>query len=177
MRARIEDPADRHPYRSRERGGLGAGWRSRRLALYLLLVLVAVSLVLVVVGAGAGGDATPPSHASPPPQAHEDAAGVSDELAPGRHLYALPLPALRGLPPDVNPGTLIELWVSWEPPLTDEPAVQRLLEGVRVHRLAPAVDPNAPDVALLDVAAEDVPDLIYGDRYGNLNATLAPPSS
>jgi hypothetical protein len=181
MTARIEDPAGRHPYRFGGRGGPGTGWRPRRLITLALVCLAAASLLCALLRPSGGADLESAPEAEPEPRRSsppgDELLEAQDEVAPGRYLYALPLPALRGVPLDVQPGTVIELWVAWEPPLTDEPTVQKLLEGIRIHRIAAAVDPNAPDVALLDVAEKDVPDLIYGDRYGTLNATLAPSST
>lgn len=87
--------------------------------------------------------------------------------------YAISVSELSGLSVDVVPGTALDLWVTWDPPVTERPQVQRLLRGVMLQRLIPPVTPDGPSVALLSVRERSVARLIYGDRYGSLTATTS----
>jgi hypothetical protein len=98
-------------------------------------------------------------------------AGGASDVA-GRRGYALAVPELKGLPGGAAPGTRLELWVAWDPPVTKEPRVQRLLKDVILDEIIPPVVPEAPATAILSVPAKSVPDLLYGDRYGALSATM-----
>ena len=90
-----------------------------------------------------------------------------------RRTYALGLHELAGIPNDTPPGTRIELWVTWEPPLTRDVRVQLLVKDVIVERLVPPVVPEGPTSALLSVRVRDIPDLLYGDRFGELSAVMS----
>lgn len=90
--------------------------------------------------------------------------------------YAIAVPELSGLPPDAEPGAVLDLWVTWNPPITDGPQVQPLLRSIRLSRIVPPVTPDGPAVALLTIRPAQVSDLIFGDRFGSLSVTiLAPP--
>ncbi|MGH2756822.1 MAG: hypothetical protein ACRDI3_03445 [Actinomycetota bacterium] len=91
-----------------------------------------------------------------------------------RRSYAIALPELKGLPPDASPGTEMELWVAWEPPVTQRPRIQRLLRAVVLEKIAPPAIEGGPSVALLSIAASDVSDLMWGHRYGALSVVLLP---
>jgi hypothetical protein len=115
-----------------------------------------------------GGQATPSS--------------VSEQGPPGASLqgtgemrgYALPVAELSGLPGDAPPGTELELWVTWDPPVTERPRLQRLIRRVILEKVAPAVTPDGPDAAILLVPVEKLPDLLYADRYGAISVALLP---
>ena len=89
-----------------------------------------------------------------------------------RRQYAVGLHELSGLPADVSPGTAVEVWVAWDPPVTDEPRVQRLIRDARVSDMIPPVIPEGPVAVVLSVPLDRLSDLIYGDRYGSLSAVL-----
>lgn len=91
-----------------------------------------------------------------------------------RHTYAISVFDLAGLPPDAKPGTTLELWVAWDPPVTKSAQVQRLLRNVVLERIIPGPVMEAPSMALLSVLPRQVPDLLYGDRYGSLSVTVLP---
>ena len=87
-----------------------------------------------------------------------------------RRTYAIGLHELAGLPPDVAEGTTIEIWATWEPPVSKQVQVQLLLKDVVVERvIAPAL-PEGPTSLLLSVPGRHISDLLYGDRYGQLSA-------
>ena len=117
-------------------------------------------------------EASPPVPGDPSGDPSDSAGGASD--APGRRGYALAVPELKGLPGGAAPGTRLELWVAWDPPVTKEPRVQRLLKDVILDEIIPPIVPEAPATAILSVPAKSVPDLLYGDRYGALSATMLP---
>jgi hypothetical protein len=90
-----------------------------------------------------------------------------------RRTYALGLHELGGLPPNVAPGSALELWVTWEPPLTKAARVHLLLDDVVVERVIPPALPEGPTSVLISVPARGIPDLIYGDRFGELSAVTS----
>ena len=121
--------------------------------------------------------ASPPSSASLPiagssPMTPTDAASsIPTQPAPAvRRNYALGLHELDGLSPDVTPGSPLQIWVAWEPPLTRRSQIQLLLPDVLVVRIVPSVVPEGPTTVLISVPARDISDLLYGDRYGELSA-------
>jgi hypothetical protein len=129
----------------------------------------------------AGGSPATPSAPAPPDAAGVPAAAPSP-TAPGtlvdgaaaaeaaeRRSYAIGLQDLAGLPPDAAPGARLELWVTWEPPVAEEPQLQKLIGDVVLERTIPGSVPEAPVTVLLSVPADRVGDLIYADGYGRLS--------
>ena len=103
--------------------------------------------------------------------------GVVDGAAaatpdPGRRSYAIGLQDLPGLPPDAAPGARLELWVTWEPPVTKAPRLQKLIGDVVLERTIPGSVPEAPVTVLLSIPADRTGDLIYADGYGRLSVVL-----
>ena len=86
--------------------------------------------------------------------------------------YAVALEDLSGLSPDAPPGTRMQLWVAWEPPLVKRPRIDLLLEGVALERIVPGLTPASPGTALLLVQRSEVGDLLYADRWGRLSAVM-----
>lgn len=89
-----------------------------------------------------------------------------------RREYALGMHELSGLPSDTTPGTRMELWVTWDPPVTKAPKLQRLIRDVVVTEIVPPLTPDGPTAVIVSVPTKRVPDLIWGDRYGNLSVVL-----
>jgi hypothetical protein len=89
--------------------------------------------------------------------------------------YALAISDLHGLPPDVQPGQQLEVWVAWDPEFSEGPQIQRLLKKVTLTRFVEPVTADGPRVAIISVPLQRVGDLMYGDRFGSLSVTL--PSS
>lgn len=85
--------------------------------------------------------------------------------------YSIDISEIAGLADSTPPGTVVDIWVTWDPPLTKVPKLQRLLGGVVVERIAPPVTPQGPHVAMLSIAAKHADDLLWADRYGSLSAT------
>ncbi len=88
--------------------------------------------------------------------------------------YAVASPELEGLPPDPQPGTELELWVAWEPPITKGIRFQKLLPSVTIQRVLPGLTPEEPSTVLLGIKPSEVSDLLYGDRFGSLSVVMLP---
>ena len=86
--------------------------------------------------------------------------------------YALSLDDLRGLSPNAAPGTRLELWVTYEPPVTKRVRNQLLIRDAVLDRIVPALDPLGPDTALLLVRNKDIPKLITAERFGSPSASV-----
>ena len=123
-----------------------------------------------------GVAATPATSASlPSPGASAGAplpSATSTLEALDRRGYAIGLQDLRGFPPDVAPGTAFELWVTWEPPITEEPRLHKLIGDVVLERVIPGRVPEAPVTVVVSVPTERTADLIYADSFGRLNVVL-----
>ena len=86
--------------------------------------------------------------------------------------YAVEVADLLGLPPDVHPGEVMEIWVAWNPTVAKGPQIQRLLKAVTLERFVEPVTMDGPRVAVLSVPRERIGDLMYGDMFGSLTVTL-----
>jgi len=88
--------------------------------------------------------------------------------------YAVKVGDIAGLSPSATPGSVLDLWVTWDEPVTQVPRLQRLLRKVVLEHIAPPVTPTGPYVAMLSVSDDKVDDLLWADRYGALAATTHP---
>ena len=86
--------------------------------------------------------------------------------------YAVEVSDLLGLPPDIPPGKVMEIWVAWDPAVAKGPQIQRLLKTVTLERFVEPVTMDGPRVAVLSVPRERIGDLMYGDLFGSLAVTL-----
>lgn len=120
--------------------------------------------------AGTGVDAEVATGlASPSPMPSETAGGPpSTKLRE----HAFGLHELRGLPPDVAPGTPLEIWVAWDEAVSEGPHIERLLMGATVARFIEPVTPEGPVVVVLNIPLRWMQDLLYGQRYGSLSVTI-----
>lgn len=112
---------------------------------------------------------------SPAPAASVEPTGHDAEPTPSAQAlqsYAVALSELSGLPPDAAPGTLVDLWVAWDPPITRRTKIQRLLRAVTIERVVPPVTRTGTPSVLLGLQPRQVSDLIWADRYGTLSATV-----
>lgn len=89
--------------------------------------------------------------------------------------YALSLAELRGLSPDYPPGTRLQLWVSWEPPITKHPRVQRLPGVVVLEEIVQPLTPEGPVSVELLIPAEELPGFLFAHKYGSLSAVAITP--
>ncbi len=88
--------------------------------------------------------------------------------------YALALTDIPGLSGRTPAGSHIDVWVTWDRPVTRRPKVQPLLRDVTIERIVtPLSEGDSPDV-LIRVPTKQLVRLVYGDRYGALNAALVP---
>lgn len=113
-----------------------------------------------------------PSPSDPAPVPSPGMAAAAAPVDDVRRSYAVGLQDLDGLPPDAAPGARLELWVTWEPPVTDEPRLQKLIGDVVLERTIPGAVPEAPVSVLLSVPADRVADLMYADTFGKLSVAL-----
>jgi hypothetical protein len=145
--------------------------RVRRILAFALPIVVLV-LVLRLAGSQAQSPAVKPvivEESTPAP-----ATTTPASAGPGFRSYAIEVTELEGLPPNAQPGARLELWVTWEPPLTKSIKVQRLIRTVRLESMVEPVVPEAPATAVLSVPAGNIPDLLYGDRFGALSVSILP---
>ncbi|MQB00416.1 MAG: hypothetical protein GEU78_09020 [Actinobacteria bacterium] len=130
--------------------------------------------------AGTPGDATSPLRPSPDVGSPSSAGAGFEESGgegtndPNIRTYAVSTFDLQGLPPDATGGTLLEVWVAWEPPIVDSPRYQKLLPEVRLEKVVPGLTPDAPATALLQVKVKELADLLYADRWGQLSVAALP---
>ncbi len=155
--------------------------------IFVLVVVVGSQLLPAADSSGAPSAGSSPTN-SPPPAVVSTPSVVS-QSSPGRvgaigltptepqtdaRTYALTVSELRGLPPNASPGTELELWVAWDPPVTKEPRFQLLVRRVILEKIVPGVTAEAPATALLRIKKSDMPDVLYGDRYGSFSVAVLP---
>ena len=87
--------------------------------------------------------------------------------------YALDLLSLGGLPPDLEPGAAVELWVTWS---SGKRAArpERWVTGARFQRIVPAITPTGPDVAIIEIPAEARRKMVWADTFGLLTLFASP---
>jgi hypothetical protein len=90
----------------------------------------------------------------------------------GYDSYAVALEELPGLAPDAAPGTRLQLWVAWEPPIVRRPRIDLLLKDVVLARIVQPLSPRGRGTALLLLKPPQVSDVLYADRYGGLSAVV-----
>jgi hypothetical protein len=90
---------------------------------------------------------------------------------PGRVAYAIDMSEIAGLSPTATPGTAVELWATWDRPVTESPRLQRIVRGAILQRVSLPITPDGPTVATFLVAQRDIADLLWADRYGAISAT------
>lgn len=137
------------------------------------VALAAVVVVWVGTGTLVDGDGTNPSLAPSPTSVEQTTAPAPvEDATSGLRGYALALPEVDGLPPDLEHGARLDLWVSWDPSVSDEPTVQKLIQDVVYDRTIPPSVDGGPLTAMILVPPSKVDELMYGDRFGSLSATL-----
>lgn len=151
-------------------GSLPGGRRARLLSVAILTCIAGIVL----------SSALTPSETRTTKIASPTAALPSSEALPtpplnaqGRITYHMTLDELDGMPANVRPWTKIELWVAWDPPITDEPLVQLLNDDIYVESVLPPIAQGGSHVVKLAVRPRDRVDLVYADRYGALSVMIA----
>lgn len=170
---------------------LGSGLAGMRTATRRVLIFGGIVALFLYLGwdvfSGIGGN-SPALEAQNPPVPQEILASRPpdptptmsvqpfDASHPERVTYAIDVNDIAGLAPSIPSGTLVDIWVTWERPITKTPGLQRLVRGVLIEQIAPPVTPEGPYVAVLSVDERKVENLLWGDRYGALSATIMPVS-
>lgn len=136
-----------------------------------LVGLGGVVLVIGLVTSTMLIDGATPTVARNEPPANQSAAPPAP-AATDLTNYAFLLPELEGLPPNTRPGTEIEIWATWQPPVTKKLKVHQLVPRATVAEIIPSIERGPPTV-MLQLERRFIPDLMYGDRFGALSIVLA----
>ncbi|MDQ5815688.1 MAG: hypothetical protein M3516_05270 [Actinomycetota bacterium] len=88
--------------------------------------------------------------------------------------YAIATTELAGLPPDPEPGAIFDLWVTWSPPVVEVVRIQKLIPGLTLEEIVPAVTSSGAEVAIFLVPVKSMSDLLWADRFGELSVTGLP---
>ncbi|MGI8407986.1 MAG: hypothetical protein ACR2L3_05695 [Actinomycetota bacterium] len=94
------------------------------------------------------------------------------EAGTGIRSYSIGLHELSGLTQATPPGTRIDIWASWGPPVTEKPQVQRLLKDVVIQEIQPPFLPEGPTAVVLSLMPTQVEKMLWGDKYGSLAAVV-----
>ena len=148
------------------------------------LVVVAV-LFLAYLGWDmlAGMSAEPPrpvrSATDPVPTTSPTSPGTSEDAIPldrheGSVAYSIDLDEITGLSPVADPGSIAELWVTWDRPLTRVPKLQSVVRDAVLAEISPPITADGPTVATFLVSRKSVERLLLAERYGSLSATVDP---
>lgn len=144
--------------------------RTRLLFVAVSTCIAGMVFTSVLASSDARPAATGASSASVPTV---EALPTAPSDAQGRITYHMTLDELDGMPANIHPWTKIELWVAWDPPITDEPLVQLLNDDIYVESVLPPVVQGGSHVVKLAVRPKDRVDLVYADRYGALSVMIA----
>lgn len=120
----------------------------------------------------AGAAQTENVPAGPPPPPADASIPPTPTSAAGLVSYAIPTIDLQGLRPDIAPGTHLDLWVTWQPPVTKTAELHPLLKDVVLEEIVPPLSPDGPHAAILLVDPDQITDLMWGDRFGALSAAV-----
>jgi len=137
--------------------------------------LVSLGIAVLVIGLATSTLFFDEGTSEPRLERERDAARVGDSHAPAATdlaSYAFLMPELEGLPPTISSGTEIEIWATWEPPVTKRPKVQRLIPRATVSKVIPSIEPGPPTV-VLELERRFLPDIMFGDRFGALSVVLS----
>ena len=171
---------DFDPYREwsgpRERDVVITPRRARLKRVAIALALPVAAFLVMIKLLGPQSEMAPVETFRPPVStpAVQETSSNAPSAGTGFRSYALEITALDGLPPDASPGTPLEIWVTWEPPVTKEIRVQRLIPEAHVQKIIPNVVPEGPATALLRIPKHAISDMLYGDRFGRLSAIVLP---
>ena len=124
---------------------------------------------------GAGAEAV----AYPSPVVPDETHSLAPEDTPPSEVasyrgYALPIAEIRGLSAATPPGTRIQIWVAWEPPITREARVQRLRGVAIVEEIVEPTLPEGPTTVELLISEKRFAQFLYAHRYGALSAAAIP---
>jgi hypothetical protein len=136
--------------------------------------MLLLGVVVLVIGLGVASMIFDDEASAPRHERERHGTSATDRVQPTATdlvTYAFLLPELEGLPPSTSPGTEIEIWATWEPPLTKKLKVQRLIPRATVSKILPSIEPGPPTV-VLEIERRFIPDIMYGDRFGALSVVL-----
>jgi hypothetical protein len=130
----------------------------------------------------AGVTAEPPRPAraatDPAPASSPLGAVPEDAIPLGRDgervAYSIELDEIAGLSSAADPGSIAELWVTWDRPLTRVPKLQPVVRDAMLAQISPPITADGPTVATFLVSRKNVERLLWADRYGSLSATVVP---
>jgi hypothetical protein len=146
----------------------------RRLAVASLLSVGAAAFMWLLTPGGAVPESSPPGSAASSEGAGAVRSGAAESSPVATRPYGVEVDE-GGLPPHTEPGSQLELWVSWDRPDPERPRLEKLLPVVTLDALIPAFTPGGPDAAILRVEIPQIPKLIQAERRGTLEVRL--PSS
>ena len=151
---------------------------SLRRAALLLFGVVAVGVVVWNLTPAPADDPSPSSldapsaYASGPSWPPSLPSGGRTSASNGTRDYAIALEELQGFPPDLPPGSVVELWVGWDRPSGAAPKLQRLIPRAELVRVVPPVTPGGPTAVVVRVPLNRMPDLLWADGYGSLSVAV-----
>ena len=139
-------------------------------------IMASPSPVGTDISEGAEPSPTMSPDASAIPEVPVSTGSPASELGTSTGLltYAVNTFELQGFPPDAEPGTKLEIWAAWEPPVVKAPRYQRILREVTLEKVVAGLTPESPATALLLVRPQDLAKLIYADRWGALTVAILP---
>lgn len=163
-------------------GGLAGLFRRARRFPLLLGAFAAVSLLGWDLLSGVtteqtSGDTAPATRdtlTSPPTATPTPEASVPPDVS-GRVAYSIDLSEVAGLSPTVAPGSSVELWATWEKPVTRSPRLQRVVEDAILEKVSVPLTPDGPTVATFLITPREMDELLWADRYGAISATVPVP--
>ncbi|MFP5298778.1 MAG: hypothetical protein ACLGHL_07315 [Actinomycetota bacterium] len=138
----------------------------------LALAAATASVVGLLIPGLFGGSGPSGSHLRTDPAATPAVASTTPPTSPppgDRMAYYMSFDEVDGLPLDTEPWTPVELWVTWDPPITDEPLAQKLSNDVYVESVLPPVVPGSGHVVKFSIRHKDREPLVYADRYGSIS--------
>jgi hypothetical protein len=134
-------------------------------------------MAVVLIWGLLGSDRNPPSGESSPqvavPTPSAEAPNLPGSGRPER-LYSIPLYRLNGLSPSTQPGTGLEVWVSWSGKVLDDPKLQRLIPRVLLESIESGPSPEAPSIVTLRVPDKQIPNLIWAELFGEIAIATRP---
>lgn len=140
--------------------------RVRNLAIAATAAMLLATLVWSLV----------PSPGKPPSAPHAPVPTPGARGAPrppGLRPYAVALAGHTGLPLDAAPGTQIDVWVVWRPPMTRRTRIEPVPVAAVLERMTAPVTAAGAPTAVLSLPRRDVPTMIHADLYGDVALTLA----
>jgi hypothetical protein len=90
-------------------------------------------------------------------------------VPPDRATYWIGAHEIEGVVPELAPGTRVEVWVTWEPPLVKQPVVEKLIRDAYIAAILPSTMIEGTLDVGLSLNDRDISAMTYGERFGSLN--------